>query len=170
MAAIDKLYVHSYYEYDDLRKWAIAYYPELLFYFYNFDLTYEEYCKNKAQWLANEKAIIQKEYNKIGCPFETLVDSVSLLIKHYKDTANYDCTVEQATDEVDYIMDKYADMVNGTLEDDYSFPAVNTPYKIDMKLLWICPVPCVREYLEKQCGYKTRWYHRFFWRGRKHFK
>ena len=38
MAAIDKMYCHSYYEYDDLRKWAIVYYPQLLFYFYTITL------------------------------------------------------------------------------------------------------------------------------------
>ena len=26
---------------------------------------------------------------------------------------------------------------------------MNTPFEVDKKLLWICPVPCVRKYLEE---------------------
>lgn len=39
MAAIDKYYVKSYFELDDLRKWALVYYPKLLLYFYDGTLT-----------------------------------------------------------------------------------------------------------------------------------
>lgn len=169
MAAIDKMYVHSYYEYDDLRKWAIVYYPELLFYFYDITFTNERYEKNKNEWLMHEKIIIKKEYQKIGNPMDIPCDSVQKLIEHYKKTADYDCPKEQAEYEVHYIMDRYQDMLDGTLEDNYTFPVLNIPLKVDRKLLWICPVPCIREYLEKQCGYKTKWYHKLFWRGKKHF-
>ena len=48
MAAIDKIYVHSYYEYDDLRKWAIVYYPQLLFYFYTITLDYKLWQKRSC--------------------------------------------------------------------------------------------------------------------------
>lgn len=101
MAAIDKLYTDSFYEYDELRTWAIAYYPELLFYFYDICLTY-------------------KDFEKAGG----------------------------------------------------SIPIMNTPLKVDRKLKWICPVPCVREYLHKQCGVNPmrEWMYRFFWKGKKYFK
>ncbi len=169
MAAIDKMYVHSYYDYDDLRRWAFVYYPELLFYFYDITFTNERYEKNKNEWIMHEKVIIKKEHQKIGNPMDIPCDSVQKLIEYYKKTANYDCSKEQAEHEVHYIMDRYQDMLDGTLEDNYTFPVLNTPLKVDRKLLWICPVSCVREYLEKQCGYKTRWYHKLFWRGKKHF-
>ena len=54
MAAIDKMYCHSYYEYDDLRKWAIAYYPQLLFYFYTITLDYILWEKNVNSLLAHK--------------------------------------------------------------------------------------------------------------------
>ena len=168
MAAIDKMYVHSYYEYEMLRKWALVYYPELIFYFYDFDLTHEEFLKNKGQWMANTKAIIKRDYARLG-KFEHPEDAVINLIEHYKKTTDYDCPKEQATEEVEYCLEQYDKIINGTLEDDYSFPVTNTPYEVDKKLLWICPVPCVREYLEEHCGYKTRWYHKLFWKGKKHF-
>ena len=167
MAAIDKLYVHSYYDYDMLRKWAIAYYPELLFYFYDFDLTYKECETNKKEWLEDEKEIIERNYAKLG-DFECLDDAIENLQKHYKETANYDCPKEQATEEVEYIWDRYNKDYD-ELEEHYTFPVMNTPFKVDKKLLWICPVPCVRKYLEENCGYKTKWYHKLFWKGKKHF-
>ena len=104
MAAIDKLYLQSYYDYDILRTWAMAYYPELLFYFYDICLTYKDF--------------------------------------------------EQAeTDPKLYI------------------PVMNTPIKVDKKLKWICPVPCIRDYLHNQRGVnpKWEWLYRIFWKGKKHF-
>lgn len=128
MEAKDKMYVHSYYEYDDLRRWAIAYYPELLFYFYNITLTWSEYADNVKEWAEQAEKRVKKEYAKLG---------------HY-----------------------YSEL----LEDNYTFPVMNTPFNVDKKLKWICPVPCVRKYLEEHCGYKTKWYHKLFWKGKKHFK
>lgn len=99
MAAVDKLYVRTYEEYDDLRRWALAYYPKLLIYFY--DINYPR----------------------------------------------------------------------GKFLNEISVPVMNTPLKVDRKLKWICPVPCVREYLHKQCGVnpKWEWLYRIFWRGKKYF-
>lgn len=97
MAAIDKLYVRTYDEYDDVRRWALVYYPKLLIYFYNIDLRQDDF-------------------------------------KHGQ-------------------------------------PIMNTPIKVDRKLKWICPVPCVREYLHEQCGVnpKWEWLYKIFWRGKKYF-
>lgn len=98
MAAIDKLYVHTFQEYEEVKLWALVYYPKLLIHFYSIDLRQDDF-KN-AQ------------------------------------------------------------------------PITNTPFKVDRKLKWICPVPCVREYLHKQCGVnpKWEWLYKIFWRGKKHFK
>lgn len=99
MAAIDKLYVHSYEEYEEVKLWALVYYPKLLLFFYNIDLHRELF--------------------------------------------------------------KY----------DTGMPIMNIPFNIDRKLKWICPVPCVREYLHKQCGVnpKQERLYKIFWRGKKHF-
>ena len=164
MAAIDKLYVHSYYEYDDLRKWAIAYYPELLFYFYNITTTYQDWEDNCKAYVKQHIAIAKRDYKMIGK--ESL--AVENLIKHYKYVDGYDCPREQAEEEAFAIIDAYHRTYRDW-EEIYTCPVMNTPLEVDRKLLWICPVPCVRKYLEEQCGYKTRWYHKLFWKGKKHF-
>jgi hypothetical protein len=35
MAAVDKLYVRTYEDYDDVRRWALACYPKLFVWFYD---------------------------------------------------------------------------------------------------------------------------------------
>lgn len=99
MAAIDKLYVYTFQEYEEVKLWTMVYYPKLLLYFYS--INYPE------------------------CLFSGKKD----------------------------------------------IPIMNTPLKVDRKLKWICPVPCVREYLHKQCGVnpKWEWLYKIFWRGKKHF-
>ena len=82
MAAIDKMYVHSYFEYDDVRTWAIVYYPELLFYMSNFTMDFEDYVNKRNQWLENYKAHIKKDYERLGT-FKTKTEAVHNLIKHY---------------------------------------------------------------------------------------
>ena len=165
MAAIDKMYVHSYYEYDDLRRWAIAYYPELLFYFYDIVMTPQQWENNCNSYVKRQSAIAKREYEKIG---KSQVHAVENLIKHYKESAGYDCPKEQAQEEAFAIIDAYHKTANDW-EDSYTCPIMNTPFDIDLYLKWHCPVPCVRKYLKEHCGYKTRWYHKLFWRGKKHF-
>lgn len=165
MAAIDKMYCHSYYEYDDLRRWAIAYYPELLFYFYNITITYQQWEDDCESYVKQHIAIAKRDYEKIGGSRSLAVEN---LIKRYKEAADYDCPREQAEEEAFAIIDAY-ERTTRDWEDLYFRPIMNTPLDVDKKLLWICPVPCVRKYLEEHCGYKTRWYHKLFWRGKKHF-
>ena len=168
MAAIDKMYCHSYYEYDDLIKWAIAYYPQLLFYFYTITLDYTLWQKNVDSWLDMTKSHLIIDLIKIGNT-DNIDNAIQNLIKHYKESANYDCPYEQAKSEVEDIFTRKTLLDAGMLEEEYTFPVMNTPLNVDRKLLWICPIPCVRKYLEEQCGYKTKWYHKLFWRGKKYF-
>lgn len=168
MAAIDKLYVNSYFEYDDLRRWAIAYYPQLLFYFYDITITYQEWENNCRNYTSQQLKIAKRYYQKIKDANGNKEEAIKLLIKHYKETANYDCSVEQAEDEVEYIFTAY-NRIAEDWEQLYRQPIINTPFSVDKKLLWICPISFVRKYLEQNCGYKTKWYHKLFWRGKKHF-
>ena len=167
MAAIDKMYVHSYYEFEMFRNWALVYYPELIFYFYGFDLTYEEWVKNRKSWVGTNMEIAKRDYEKIT-PFSSRAEAEYNLKKHYKESADYDCPTEQAVEEASDIIQRYYMGVDDW-EEKYTFPVTNTPLSVDRKLLWICPIPFVREYLKEHCGYKTRWYHKLFWRGKKHF-
>lgn len=168
MAAIDKLYVHSYYEYDDLRMWAIAYYPELLFHFYDITMTYQRWEDNCRAYAKQHIAIAKRDYEKLGDFNGDPIIAVANLMEHYEKTTGYACPLEQAQEEAFAIIDAYK-RTAGDWEDLYSCPIMNTPFDVDKKLLWICPVPCVRKYLEQHCGYKTKWYHKLFWKGKKHF-
>lgn len=66
MAAIDKLYVHTYYEYDDLRRWALVYYPELLFYFYNITITSQSWENDVKRDVKNSLQIAKRNYKNLG--------------------------------------------------------------------------------------------------------
>lgn len=166
MAAIDKMYVNSYCDYDMLRKWAIAYYPELLFYFYNITLTYQQWEDNCRNYVKSNLEIAKRDYEKLG-NFTDEDDAVIEKWNQYKKDG-LDVPLYSIAESVHYIIEAY----NKTAEDweqSYVYPVMNTPFKVDKKLLWICPVPCIRKYLKEHCGYKTRWYHKLFWKGKKHF-
>ena len=166
MAAIDKMYVHSYYEYDDLRKWAIAYYPELLFHFYDITMDYQQWESNRRSWVEKNISDVKSDYERLG-EFENETDAVINKSNWYKEQG-IEVPLYSIIEHVHYIMEAY-NRTSEAWENLYSCPIMNTPFKVDKKLLWICPVPCVREYLEEQCGYKTKWYHKLFWKGKKHF-
>ena len=169
MAAIDKMYVHSYYDYDDLRRWAIVYYPELLFYFYDITTTYQQWEDNCRAYVKNQLKIAKNEYDKLS-QFGDPTDKNTVVInkiQYYKEQG-IELSMENVLECYDYTLESY----NKTAEDweeSYTCPIMNTPFEVDKKLLWICPIPCVRKYLEEHCGYKTKWYHKLFWRGKKHF-
>lgn len=127
MAAIDKMYCHSYYEYDNLRKWAIVYYPQLLFYFYTITLDYTLWKKNVDSWLDTIKRhIMQGLAMRLG-GVNNNDDAIQNLIKYYKESANYDCPYEQAKSEVDDIFERKVLLDTGMLEEEYTFPVMNTP-------------------------------------------
>lgn len=166
MAAIDKLYVHSYYEYNGLRKWAIAYYPELLFYFYDITITYQQWEDDCRAYVKNNLKSSKKAYDKLG-EFKTEEQAVANKLKWYKEQG-IEIPIDAVIESVRYTIESY-NKIAKDWEELYSVPIMNTPFEVDKKLLWICPVPCVRKYLEDHCGYKTKWYHKLFWRGKKHF-
>lgn len=167
MAAIDKMYVNSYYEYDDLRRWVIVYYPELLFYFYDITMTYQQWEINRKSYVDKQLEISKSDYKKLGV-FSSVTEAEYNLKQHYLKMSGYVCPTKQAIEETKYIINAYHKTAEDW-ENYYTFPIMNTPFSVDKKLLWICPVPCVRKYLEEHCGYKTKWYHKIFWKGKKHF-
>jgi hypothetical protein len=103
MAAIDKLYVHTFQEYKELKLWALIYYPKLLLYFYNISLTYNECDENRREWVINTKEVHERDFKKLG-DFKTIEEAITNLQEYYKKSANYKCPFSQADDEVEYIM------------------------------------------------------------------
>lgn len=170
MAAIDKLYLKNWHEFDKLVRWSICYYPKLLNYMYNWRMTYKDWDKAMKKSIKSKRQIIVRDLQKIGGKDVSLLDGIYNLIDHYRNGVGYECSYEQAKDEVEYILN-LANKSDDELEEDYSCPIMNTPCDIDRKLLWICPLPEVRKYLYEQCGYKKRWewLYKIFWRGKKEF-
>ena len=157
MAGIDKMYLKDWFAFDRLVRWSICHYPVLLNYFYNWRMTYEEWEESDNEYVKTTRKINERDLEKIGG-------------KDTKETADYDCPYEQALSEVTSILD-IAHMDDFELAEEHSRPVLNTPISIDKKLLWLCPIPEVREYLHDQCGYKRRWewLYKIFWRGKKEF-
>jgi len=167
MAAIDKLYLKKYYEYNQLKIWAVIYYPKLLLFFYNRNLQWDEFEKDRKEWVENHKSTIKRQIAKyVGLSMEMAVEK--LREEYIK--SGYKCPYSQAKEEIEYLYNEYS-KTDEQLEKDYSFPVMNTPLSVDRKLKWTCPLPFVREYLHKQCGVnpKWEWLYRIFWKGKKYF-
>lgn len=166
MAAIDKLYLNDWYEFDRLVRWSICHYPKLLNYMYDWRMTYKDWDKAMKESIKSTKQIFKRELEKIGGRNVSLKVGIYNLIDHYRKNADYECSYEQAKEEVEYILKK-ANESDDELEADYQRPVMLTSYKVDRKLLWICPLPEVRKYLYEQCGYKKRWewLYKLFWKG-----
>lgn len=170
MAAIDKLHLRDWHEFDKLVRWSICHYPKLLNYMYDWRMTYKDWNDAMNESIKSTKQIAERELKKIGGRDVSLQDGIYNLIDHYRKEADYECSYEQAKEEVEYILE-IANKSYIELEDGYYRSIMNTPCKIDRKLLWICPLPEIRKYLYEQCGYKKRWewLYKIFWKGKKEF-
>ena len=170
MAGVDKLHLRNWHEFDELVRWSICHYPELLNYMYDWRMTYKDWDKSMKDSIKTTKKINARDLKKIGGKDVSLRDGIYNLIDYYRNEADYECSYDQAKCEVEHILD-IANKSDIELEDDYSRPVMNTPCVIDRKLLWICPLPEVRKYLYEQCGYKKRWewLYKIFWKGKKEF-
>ena len=169
MAGIDKLYVKSYEDYDEIRRWALVYYPELLLYFYDIDMTYSQFEKYRNEWAI-------REHKRAAHAFKTLCDgctdnaaAAANVIKYYRNNG-YECPSEQAKDEALSTIESYNRTYDEWL-DMYSMPIMTTPLNVDRYLKWRCPVRSVREYLHTHCGVdeKYEFIYKLFFKGKKHF-
>lgn len=169
MAAIDKMYLMSYADFNDLRVWAIRCYPKLFSY-----MTYP--FMSETEWYERIKSIYDSRMKSYKDVYYRFVDGNTLeeatmkyMAKHQIDEGfdNYLSYIKDVTERFNHykeLEDAYPDGYYYVVED-IDIPVMNTPLSVDRYLLWRCPLPCVREYLEEHCGYKTRWYHKLFWRG-----
>ena len=170
MAAIDKLSLNNWHEFDKLVRWAICHYPELLNYMYDWRITRKDWEKSMKASIKLTRKINARDLKKIGGEDVSLRNAIYNLIDYYRKEVDYECSYDQAKWEAVNILN-IADKSDDDLEDDYSRAVMNTSCKIDRKLLWICPLHEVRKYLYEQCGYSRRWewLYKIFWRGRKEF-
>lgn len=170
MAAIDKLHLRDWHEFDKLVRWSICHYPKLLNYMYDWRITCKDWDKSMKASIKMTKKINARDLEKIGGKDVSLRDATYNLIDYYRKESDYECRYDQAKWEAESILN-IANKSDIELEDDYSRPIMSTPCEIDRKLLWICPLPEIRKYLYEQCGYKRRWewLYKMFWKGKKEF-
>jgi hypothetical protein len=170
MAAIDKIYAKEYWQYRDLLVWSIIYYPKLLRYFYDINLTYQEFAEKREWYVENVRENNNKGLEMIGGRGTTYQEAIDNLQSYYKKEADYDCPYDQAKEEVHQIK-QIAWKSDKEIELMYSYPITNTPCHVDNYLKWHCPIKFVREYLHNQCGVnpKWEWVYRLFWKGKKMF-
>lgn len=160
MAAIDKLWLEDYNDLSLLRSWALAYYPKL-FVWLNIDYTQETFVKAQRELANRYKRTATTQWKKVS-----LDGTLNSAIAHY---ISIGYTEEEARLESEQIYDTYITSIDDMYEE-IELSVMNVPSYIDRKLKWICPLHCIRRYLKNQCGVKTRWYHKIFWRGKKYFK
>lgn len=169
MAAIDKIYVHEYYEFEDFIEWALMYCPRLLRYCYDWRMTYSEYSQRKREWVKSTRKRIIKDYERLG-KFKTIQETISNKVEYYKKLGIDVFSIGAIEEDIKYVISQYRKS-NAELENEYSFPVCNLRTKQDKYLKWHCPLPFVREYLHEQCGVnpKLEWLYKLFWKGKKEF-
>lgn len=164
MAAIDKLYLGTYNELSELRQWALAYYPRLVVYFYDwaFNVTKKEFDTAVTKKAKETLERYKQDWDRIS-PNGTISCAVAHIMSDWGWQDEKD-----ATEEANSIRDN-AHKTLSQVKDEVTFPVMMTPTSVDRKLKWICPLPSIRLYLQGQCGMKEHWYYKIFWRGRKEF-
>lgn len=168
MAANDVLYIKDYYEYDLLRRWAMAYYPKLLIWFYDIMLTPTSWVEEQREYAKRSMFYAKLDYEKIGIfngDRETGIKNIQEYNKAHGSEMSYD--------DVSKLFDDVINRYNKTEVDwikQYKHSVLSVPSEIDNTLKWICPVPVVREYLHEKCNVnpKWEWLYKIFWRGKKY--
>lgn len=160
MAAIDKLWLKDYDDLASLRQWALVYYPKLFLWldiFYTRE-SFERDKQEKALWNKERADEYWKDissdgsiYAAIACLRDQGYSEELATEMAYEARADYVCSLREFYDKAD-------------------LSVMNAPFSVDKKLKWICPLHCVREYLQEQCGVKEHWYYKLFWRGKKYFE
>lgn len=162
MAAIDKLYVKNFWDLDDLRNWALVYYPKLFLYFYSdvFTMTERDFTSQQQEVAESHYKNAHKFWKEISSD-----GTLNSAIAYYINTGMTEEEAEELARDV--YLDAHKSI--NQLRVEVAIPIMNTPFKVDKKLKWICPLSCIREYLQNQCGVKEHWYYKLFWKGKKHF-
>lgn len=169
MAAIDKIYIKEYYQYDDLLRWSLIYYPKLINYFYNIHMTYKDFEKARKDYVDIFKKTNKKLFEQIGKTFK-LQKAAKNLKKYYKEHSNWDAPDEQCFNEAREII-KRLRLSKSKIAESFSMPITNTPFEIDIYLKWHCPLSFVRKYLHNNCGVNPKWdkFYKLWWKGKKEF-
>lgn len=165
MAAIDKLYLHSYNELLELKQWALAYYPKLFVYFYDwaFNATRKDFDAAILKKAKEAEKAYKSDWERISSN-GTINCAVAYIMGEWGWTDEN--AARKEAEEIRGNARKSLEMI----KHETSLPIMNTPLSVDRKLKWICPLVSIRIYLQTQCGVKERSFYRLFWRGTREFK
>lgn len=165
MAGIDKLYLHSYSELLELKQWALAYYPKLFIYFYDwaFNATRKDFDDAILKKAKETENAFKADWERIS-PDGTINCAVAYIMREWGWEDENDARRE--AEEINSNARKSLDEIKR----DMSLPIMNTPLSVDKKLKWICPLVSIRLYLQTQCGVRERSIYRLFWRGTREFE
>lgn len=188
MAAKDKMYLSSVYEFEEFKIWCLIHKPNLLLNFYNPFMSRTEWEDNQKEIHQNHKDYAIRDYNRYECDkgmnraLELYVTNIKNLYGiesvptdlydrylMYMDQTLPDISLTTAVIELGHILDNYYKVTSKSYDEKYvdeELAIANFSDKQNKYLLWHCPIDCVRDYLEKH-GYHTKWYHNFFWYGNK---
>lgn len=163
MAAIDKLFLNDYSDIVQFKKWATIYYPKVFSYWYDgaFNLTFDEFQRHKESYAREAFNNYQKTWRLVASD-----GTINSAISHY---ISKGYSEKDAEWEAEWDYDRYK-LSYAELYKEADYPIMNTPFRVDKILKWICPVPCIRQYLQKQCGVKEHWYYKIFWKGKSCFQ
>lgn len=164
MAAIDKLYVNTYDELSDLRRWALVYYPELFLYMYDWAITADA---NDFEKMVNKAAVRTKEMYMKDWKRISSDGTINCAIAYIK--SEWGWGDENEAEMEAKTLKSRAEYSLQQIKEELTFPVLNTPHSVDRFLKWYCPLPVVRRYLQDQCGVKEHWYYKLYWMGKKHF-
>ena len=163
MAGIDKMYLSNFDTLVELKRWISAYYPKLYSYMYDwaFNVTKKEFEKKKLEKAKKTQKAYKDDWKRISSD-GTINCAVAYIMKEWG------WGEKEATEDA-RLTKKHSQMSVDEIKEDTRLPVLNIPISVDRKLKWICPLPCVRIYLQTHCGVKEHWWYKLFWRGRKEF-
>ena len=163
------LILNDYYEFNLFRTWVIMYYPKLFNdnYMGNLHMTHDNFVNDQKDFIKHFKEINNSLYNLLG-DFKDINEA----IRNFTKNSNIKSVNKEIQDNVASIIEGH-DLSDQDILEEYYWIGVlnkNIPLDIDKKLLWTCPVKCIRKYLKDKHGWKTHWYHKLFWKGKWRFE
>ena len=79
MAAIDRLYLKNWHEFDKLVRWSICHYPELLNYMFNWRMTYKDWDDAMNESIKTKKEIIQPKFIAINNDTIIVISGITII-------------------------------------------------------------------------------------------
>lgn len=160
MAAIDKFRTNSPSTKRQLIEFFLTYKPQYLRYIYDpFESELEFTNRQKDLYYRNKESIIKQFKN---------YPTAKVFIDNHSKFECYDPKNNEELEEewIEYVKKPYDKVIS---DDEYAYMdttliVMNCPCSVDRWLKWFCPIYDVREYLHNQCGVKTRWYHKLFFK------